>query len=572
MQNVSKNIEFPARRWWLLCTYLICILGLLSRVFYLQVWNKEFLKNHGDAITLRTLKISAYRGSIVDRNDEPLAISTPIDSIWAIPREVLANNSDLLPLADGLNMPKKQLLTLLEQRIDRQFAYLKRQIGPTIAQRVMALKTPGVFLQQEYRRYYPAAEVTAHVLGFTNIDDSGQEGIELAYDKWLKASSGSKRIVKDRVGNIIETLAIINQPIDGKQLVLSIDKRIQHLAYRELQNAVNHYKALSGTLIILDVKTGEIIAMVGQPSYNPNNKVNLNSNDYRNRALTDLLEAGSTMKPFIIAAALESGLYDLQSTINTNPGFFKVGNHTIRDHKNYGVMNPLNIIKKSSNVGISKIALSLDSYDMWSILNKVGFGEATGSGFPGEVNGHLALHNNWSTVQQATIAFGYGLSVTALQLAQAYMAFANDGIIIPVSFLKTTSPPNNVKRAFSAKVAQQVRHMLEAVVQGGTGQKAAIKGYRVAGKTGTVHKNIAGGYAEDRFLSLFAGFVPVSDPRLVAVVIINEPKNKEHYGGLVAAPVFSNVMAGALRLLNIPPDDLSALDQQIATAKGGGSR
>jgi cell division protein FtsI (penicillin-binding protein 3) len=427
----------------------------------------------------------------------------------------------------------------------------------------MLLDIPGISLQREYRRYYPAGEVTSHVLGFTNIDDSGQEGLELAYNSWLKGLPGSKRVLKDRLGRVIENIESISTPDPGKQLVLSIDRRVQYLAYRELKTAVNRYKARAGTLIMLDVTTGEIIAMVGQPSYNPNNRTGLKSGNYRNRALTDVFEPGSTLKPFTIAAALESGLYDLETTVDTRPGFFKVGDHIIRDHRNYGVIDLPTIIKKSSNIGASKIALSLEPQDFWTTLARVGFGQTTGSGFPGEVSGFLNSYNNWSEVEQATMSFGYGMSVTALQLAQAYMAFATDGMMLPVSFLKVTEPVS-ASRVFSASVARQVRGMLEAVVQkGGTGYRASIEGYRVSGKTGTVHKTVAGGYSEDRYLSLFAGMAPASNPRLIAVVIIDEPQGEQYYGGLVAAPVFSNVMAGALRLLDIPPDNLPALNGQI---------
>ncbi|MCH8263187.1 MAG: penicillin-binding protein 2 [Proteobacteria bacterium] len=556
------------RRWFLLSIYTICMAGLLFRAVDLQVLNKEFLQDRGDARALRVVKIPAHRGMITDRNGESLAISTPVSSIWAVPRKVLASNSRLDQLAKYLQMNDGELITLLKDRISRQFVYLKRHVVPALADEVMILDIPGISLQREYRRYYPAGEVTSHVLGFTNIDDSGQEGLELAYDSWLKGLPGRKRVLKDRLGRVIENIESIRTPDPGKQLVLSIDRRVQYLAYRELKAAVNHYKARAGTLIMLDVNTGEIIAMVGQPSYNPNNRTGLKSGNYRNRALTDVFEPGSTLKPFTIAAALESGLYDLKTTIDTRPGFFKVGDHIIRDHRNYGVLDLATIIKKSSNIGASKIALSLEPQDFWTSLVGVGFGQATGSGFPGEVSGFLNSYNNWSEVEQATMSFGYGMSVTALQLARAYMAFATDGMMLPVSFLKVAEPVS-ASRVFSASVARQVRGMLEAVVQkGGTGYRASIEGYRVAGKTGTVHKTVAGGYSEDRYLSLFVGMAPASKPRLIAVVIIDEPQGEQYYGGLVAAPVFSNVMAGALRLLDIPPDDLPALNGQIVAAGG----
>ncbi|MFB3091213.1 MAG: peptidoglycan D,D-transpeptidase FtsI family protein [Gammaproteobacteria bacterium] len=568
IKETGKITEFPMRRWFLLSIYTICMAGLLFRAVDLQVLNKEFLQDRGDARALRVVKISAHRGMIMDRNGESLAISTPVNSIWAVPRKVLASDSRLAQLAKYLQMNDEELITLLKDRIGRKFVYLKRHVAPALAEEVMLLDIPGISLQREYRRYYPAGEVTSHVLGFTNIDDSGQEGLELAYDSWLKGLPGSKRVLKDRLGRVIENIESIRTSDPGKQLVLSIDRRVQYLAYRELKTAVNHYKARAGTLIMLDVNTGEIIAMVGQPSYNPNNRTGLKSGNYRNRALTDVFEPGSTLKPFTIAAALESGLFDLETTIDTRPGIFKVGDHIIRDHRNYGVIDLATVIKKSSNIGASKIALSLEPQDFWTTLVRVGFGQTTGSGFPGEVSGFLNSYNNWSEVEQATMSFGYGMSVTALQLARAYMVFATDGMMLPVSFLKVTEPVS-ASRVFSASVARQVREMLEAVVQkGGTGYRASIEGYRVSGKTGTVHKTVAGGYSEDRYLSLFAGMAPASKPRLIAVVIIDEPQGDQYYGGLVAAPVFSSVMAGALRLLDIPPDDLSALNGQIVATGG----
>ena len=567
MRETVKITEFPMRRWFLLSLFTICMTGLLFRAVYLQVSNKEFLQDHGDARALRIVEIPAHRGIITDRNGESLAISTPVNSIWAVPRKVMANDSKLNQLAEYLQLDEEELASLLKDRIGRQFVYLKRHVAPALAEQVMLLDIPGISLQREYRRYYPAGEVTSHVLGFTNIDDSGQEGIELAYDSWLKGSPGSKRVLKDRLGRIIENIESITTPDTGNQLVLSIDRRVQYLAYRELKTAVNHYKARAGTLVMLDVKTGEIIAMAGQPSYNPNNRTGLKSGNYRNRALTDVFEPGSTLKPFTIATALESGMYDTKTTIDTRPGFFKVGSHTIRDHRNYGVIDLTTVIKKSSNIGASKIALSLEPLDVWSTLTKVGFGQITGSGFPGESSGYLNPYNNWSEVEQATMSFGYGISVTALQLAQAYIPFATEGMMLPVSFLKVSEPVNGT-RVFSVKVARQVRAMLETVVQtGGTGQKASIEGYRIAGKTGTVHKTVVGGYSEDRYLSLFAGMAPASNPRLIAVVIIDEPQGDHYYGGLVAAPVFSNVMAGALRLLDIPPDDFPVLDRQIVAVE-----
>lgn len=569
MKKVKKVTEYAKRRRFLLGIYALCMLGLFVRTGYLQVWNQEFLKNHGDARALRVVKVPASRGAIVDRNGEPLAISTPVSSIWANPKKVAATKyPNLEVLAKYLQMDTQELMRILDNYSNKEFAYLKRRITPTLAQQVMALKIPGISTQKEYRRYYPTGEVTAHVLGFTNIDDAGQEGIELAYDDWLNGSAGSNKVLQDRLGQVIEHVESISMPDHGKDLVLSIDKRIQYLAYRELKQAVTEHKARAGVLVMLDAETGEVIAMVGQPSYNPHDRTGFKSVYYRNRALTDVFEPGSTIKPFTIASALDSGIYDLKTVINTNPGLLKVGEHTVRDHKNYGMLTLESIIKKSSNVGASKIALSLESAHLWKTLQDVGFGQVTTSGFPGEAAGYITPYNVWSDVQQAIMSFGYGISVTAVQLAQAYMAFAQDGIVVPVSFLKI-SKPSISKRVLPAHIAQQVRAMLETVVQeGGTGKKAAISGYRIAGKTGTVHKSTLGGYAKDRYVSLFVGLAPASRPKLIVVVMIDEPKTKEYYGGLVAAPVFKKVMSGSLRLLNIPPDNLVALNQKVIPMVG----
>lgn len=570
MKQKEKIMENASRRRFLFGVFALCMLGLFVRAGYLQVWNKEFLKNHGDARALRVVKTPASRGSILDRNGEPLAISTPVSSIWAIPRKVIAaEDPNFAVLAEYLQMNAQDLSTILDNYFNREFAYLKRQISPALAQKVMALKIPGVYTQKEYRRYYPTGEVTAHVLGFTNIDDAGQEGLELAYDDWLNGSAGSNKVLQDRLGRVIEHVEMISIPDHGKDLVLSIDKRIQYLAYRELKKAVTEHKARAGVFVVLDAQTGEVIAMAGQPSYNPNDKTGFKSAYYRNRALTDVFEPGSTIKPFTIASALDNGMYDLETVINTDPGVFKVGGHAIKDHKNYGMLTLESIIKKSSNVGASKISLSLESEDLWTTLQNVGFGQVTASGFPGEASGYVTPYNTWNDVQQAIMSFGYGISVTAMQLAQAYVAFAQDGVILPVSFLKVSAPPNNPKRVFPVHIAQQVRAMLETVVQeGGTGKKAAVNGYRVAGKTGTVHKSVPGGYAKDRYVSLFVGLAPASLPRLVVVVMIDEPKTKEYYGGLVAAPVFEKIMSGSLRLLNIPPDNLTTLNQEVVSVAG----
>ena len=563
MTEVKLKQTYSGRRWMLLSLFMLGMTALLWRAVDLQVFNKGFLQNHGDARSIRVVEIPAHRGMIIDRNGEPLAISTPVSSIWATPREVIMSDTTILPLARLLDITEVELEAMLKDRIGRKFVYLKRHVDPDLSEKIIALNIPGISLQREFRRYYPLGEVISHIIGFTNVDDVGQEGLELAYDEWLNGTSGSKRVLKDRLGRVVENIESIKEPDPGKTLQLSIDRRIQYLAYRELKSAVNMHQARGGSLVMLDVTTGEVIAMVGQPSYNPNNRSGLKSEYYRNRAATDVFEPGSTIKPFTIAAALESGLYAPDTSIDTRPGHLKVGDHTIRDIRNYGVIDVETVIKKSSNVGASKIALSLEPSNLWEIFSKFGFGQTTGSGFPGESPGYLNTYNNWSEVELATIAFGYGLSVTALQLAQAYLVFATGGELLPLSFHKVITPVYG-KRIVSEDTANQVLAMLEKVVnKEGTGQQAAVNGYRIAGKTGTVHKSAVGGYSEDRYFSLFAGIAPVSNPRLAMVVIIDEPGGQQHYGGQVAAPIFSKVMTNALRLFNINPDNLPELSGQI---------
>jgi cell division protein FtsI (penicillin-binding protein 3) len=558
---------YEKRRWLILGFYITGMLLLMWRAVDLQVISKEFLREHGDARALRVVEIPAHRGMITDRNGEPLAVSTSVNSIWATPRKVLDSGADLSGLAVYLGTTGEELAGLLKDRIGRDFVYLKRHVEPALAEKVMALGIPGISLEQEFRRYYPAGEVTAHLIGFTNIDDAGQEGLELAYNDWLKGVPGKKRVLKDRLGRTIENIESINTPAPGKNLELSIDRRIQYLAYRELKAAVQAHNARGGSLVVLDTRTGEVVAMAGQPSYNPNNRSGMRGEYFRNRAVTDVFEPGSTLKPFTIAAALGSGVYKPETVIDTRPGHMKVGNHTIRDIRNYGVIDVATVIKKSSNVGVSKIALSLEPGILRETLSDAGFGITTGSGFPGEASGFLSPVNNWSEVGLATIAFGYGLSVTVLQLAQAYQIFATDGQMLPVSFIKTNAPVSS-KQVLAPAIARQIRTMLESAVEKeGTGQLAVVNGYRVAGKTGTVHKATAGGYSEDRYLSLFAGFAPVADPRLVMVVMIDEPRGQQYYGGQVAAPVFSRVMTGALRLMDIPPDNLPAHQNNIIAGK-----
>ncbi|HED52228.1 MAG TPA: penicillin-binding protein 2 [Gammaproteobacteria bacterium] len=547
------------RRFVLIGLMLTGFAVLAGRSAQLQLVDQVFLQEQGDARHLRVVKVPAHRGMITDRNGEPLAISTPVQSVWINPQELVATPNEMSRVAQLLTLDADKLQRLIGQRKDREFVYLRRHVAPDLARQVMALDVRGLYLQREYRRYYPAGEVAGHLIGFTNVDDRGQEGLELAYDDWLTGEPGAKRVIKDGQRQIVEDVENIRSAHPGRALTLSIDRRIQYLAYRELKATVTRHHARSGSVVVLDNRTGEVLALVNQPSFNPNNRRGLKPARLRNRAVTDVFEPGSTMKPFIVAAGLQTGKYQVGTRINTAPGLFQVGIHTIRDMHNYGVLDLTGVIRKSSNVAASKIALSLEPETLWGYLSEAGFGVSTGSGFPGEADGHLAGYHRWRDIERATLAYGYGLSVTAMQLAQAYSVFANDGYRVPVTLLRREDKPQH-EVVYSPEVARSVRHMMESVVhKGGTAPKAAVPGYRVAGKTGTVYKSVSGGYSDDRYISVFAGMAPASDPDLVIVVMINEPRNGEHFGGLVAGPAFSRIMAGALRLLNVTPDEVPLL-------------
>lgn len=526
---------------------------LVWRAIDLQFSDREFLQEHGDARYLRVVQTEAHRGMITDRNHEPLAISTPVSSVWANPSELMMQRKRWPELAKLLDLSVEHLDTMLTPRRKREFVYLRRQVSPDVAAKVAAADIPGVNLVDEYRRYYPAVEVTGNLLGFTNVDDRGQEGIELAFDSTLRGTPGLNRVIRDRLGHIVEVVGRERPVQPGGNLSLSIDRRLQYVAYRELKKAVTARKAVAGHMVILDARSGEILALVNQPSFNPNNRGDYKGDHFRNRAVTDLFEPGSTLKPFTIAAGLESGLYTPTTLIETGPGRFKVGRHVVRDIHNYGTLDVSGVIEKSSNVGSTKIALSMEAEQFWGTLNGVGFGQITGVELPGEPQGRLAEPAHWRQIEHATLAFGYGLNVTALQLARAYGALANGGVLQGVSILKQDKPVPGV-RVMSETTALAVREMLRLVVERGTGKAAAVKGYQVGGKTGTVHKSTEGGYAKHDYLSLFAGFIPVSAPRLIGVVIIDGPQGNEYYGGLVAAPVFGAVMHEAVRILNIAPD------------------
>ncbi len=562
MKSQRNNNKVSLRCWFVISLFFICMFSLTSRAVYLQLLSSKYSKK-GDEAGIGIVNVSAHRGAIMDRNGEQLAISTPVDSIWTEPRKLL-NEKNLKPLASLLNKSEQELNKFLKTRIKRDFVWLKRHANPILVDEIKKLGLKGVSTQSEYKRYYPAAEMTSHVIGVTNVDDEGQEGIELAYNKILKGKLGKKRVLKDRFGRIVRDIENVKSSESGTDIKLSIDKRIQFLAYRELGVAVAKHQAISGNLVMLDAKTGEVIAMVGQPSFNPNNRSWL-KNAARNRSVTDVFEPGSTMKVFTIAAGLESGIYTPQTIIDTSPGVFKVGNRSISDHRNYGLIDVTTVITKSSNIGASKIALALRPEYFYDVLNRFEFGQTTGSGFPGERSGLLRSFDTWTEQDIASLSYGYGVEATSLKLAHAYSIIANDGIKLPVSFIKTDNSTEG-ERVISKKIARQIRDMLETVVSSkGTASRASIKGYRVIGKTGTAHKfNPKGGYFDDRYRSLFVGIVPASNPRFVTVVTIDEP-NKElgHFGGAVAAPVFAKVMEGTLRILNISPDNLNNFNTPI---------
>ena len=556
---------YTGRRWCLIACFGLAALLIVWRVFYLQILNKDFLIHHGDARSVRVIAIPAHRGMITDRNNEPLAISTPVASIWAVPGKVLDGAKDIGALARMLGMSKEALYQHLVDRKHREFVYLKRQVEPKLAQRIKDLEMPGIHIQKEYKRYYPAGEMASHLIGFTNVDDKGQEGVELAYDEWLQGVPGAKRVLKDRLGHVVKDIESITPADPGKPLSLSIDQRLQYLAYRELKSAVIHHKAKSGVVLLLDANTAEVLALAVQPSFNPNNRADLKSDHYRNRALTDVFEPGSTIKPFTIAAALISGLYKPQTVIKTQPGYLKIGGHTIRDINNYGDLSVSDVIKKSSNVGTTKMAMSLGPQRLWRLHHDVGFGNPTASGYPGEATGLLNHYRDWSELELATVSYGYGISVTALQLGQAYSVLASGGLLHPITFQKLTTRPSATLavRVIPEPVVNEINNMMVSVVEsGGSGSLAAINEYHVAGKTGTVHKTAAKGYAEDRYLALFAGFAPATKPELALIVLIDEPQSGQYFGGQVAAPVFAKVMEGALRIRNIPPDNLNNIQQR----------
>jgi cell division protein FtsI (penicillin-binding protein 3) len=556
-RTLKKRIprEFIWRYRFAASCLLLGAAALTGRAVHLQIFNHAFLNEQAAARHLRIARISAHRGPVTDRNGEVLAVSTPVDSVWVNPRELIQVPERIPDLAAALDIDAQDLARRLTRNVSKEFMYLQRHMNPAEASLITRLEIPGVDLQREYRRYYPAGEVVGHLVGFTNVDDEGQEGLELAFDHWLGGRSGQKKVVKDRLGRVVEDVEAIQRPDPGRELVTSIDLRIQYLAYRALKAGIQRHAALAGSVVVLDIRSGEVLAMVNQPSYNPNDRSQYSAERYRNRAITDIFEPGSALKPFVIAAALESGQYRADSRVDTSPGFVQVGAKLIEDTRNYGRIDLRTILARSSNVGATKVAMSLEPHALYDVLTDFGLGRLSASGFPGESAGLLTHPANWRPISQATLAYGYGLSLTPLQLAQAYAVIASGGLARPVSLLRVEQPPI-ARRVIGGDTASTVLSMLETVVSpAGTGPRAAVRGYRVAGKTGTARKFAPGGYAEDRYTAVFAGMAPVSQPRLAAVVMVDEPDSGEYYGGDVAAPVFADIIAGALRILAVPPDD-----------------
>ena len=562
MSDLSlKTYFFYWRVHLILFAMFACVLVIAWKVGMLHIAERDFLQDQGDARTIRTVPLVANRGLITDRNGEPLAVSTPVQSIWVDPRKIARDSETIRILARQLELNESVLEQNINSKSNLEFLYLKRRLSPAEAKRVLNLNLEGVYSQQEYQRFYPQGEVTAHLIGFSNVDDIGQEGLELTYDEWLRGVPGKRQVMKDRRGNIIEELNTIQTAQPGKSLELSIDFRIQNIAYRELKEEFITRRAKGASIVVLDVVTGEVLAMANQPSYNPHNKSGMTDfSVLRNRAITDVFEPGSTIKAFTIAAALETGLYSPGTIIETSPGWMMVSGNEVKDLFDYGTLTTAGVITKSSNVGSSKIALDIGAEPIRDVMARVGFGEVLGTGFPGERSGVLPNPRKWGRHVTATFSFGYGLSATALQLANAYSVLADNGTRKPASLLKLSDQAiKDVRRekVIEAEITSEVRKMLRTVVDassGGSALEANVPFYSVAGKTGTAHVVGEAGYEENLHNSLFVGMLPASDPRIVIVVVINEPKGDEHYGGQVAAPVFSRVAAGAMRILNISPD------------------
>ena len=546
--------QFRARARMLAGLLALTALVLIGRSVQLQVFDQQFIAKQADMRHARTAKLEAHRGAIVDRFGEPLAVSSPVDTVWVNPPEFAEAGDGIAQLARALKLNRQWLGQRVTSNLDREFLYVARHLEPDEAAKIRKLAIPGVYFLREYKRFYPNGEVTGHLLGFTNLDEAGLEGMEFAYNRSLAGMDGAKRVLVNGRGQVIQNVEVLKSPLQGEDLVTSLDLRIQYLAYRALKAAIREHSAKAGTVVVLDIATGEVLAMVNQPSFNPNDRTQYEVSHYRNRAVTDIFEPGSSIKPFVVAAALASGRYTATSTIDAMP--FKVGSRIIRDHHDLGTIDLGQVLARSSNVAMAKIALSLDKAQMHDTLQGLGFGKVSETGFPGESAGLLSSTANWKPINIATMAYGYGLSVTPLQLAQAYATIGAFGLHRPVTFRRAEGAPTG-ERVLQTRVARDLLGLLEqAVMPAGTGVKAAVPGYRVAGKTGTAWKAISGGYASDRRLAVFGGVVPASAPRLAVVVMVDEPKGL-YYGGDVAAPVFSAVTSGALRLMSVAPDDLA---------------
>ncbi|HAU80636.1 MULTISPECIES: peptidoglycan D,D-transpeptidase FtsI family protein [Gammaproteobacteria] len=556
-RNRARNsFNLRQRLKWVGLALGLCSVSLVGRAAYVQIINSEFYQRQGEARYLRELPINTSRGMITDRNGEPVAVSTPVASIWVNPQELLRSPDRIPELATALGMPLDELTSKLSQKADKEFMYLRRRINPDDAEKVVAMKIPGVASQREFRRFYPQGEAMAHVLGFTNIDDRGQEGLELAFDEWLRGKAGAKRVIRNRKGDTVES-DLLRAAEPGKDLTLSIDRRIQFLAFKELRNALIENKAAGGSMVIMDVATGEILAMVNLPTYNPNAVGGAAPDTRRNRAVTDLVEPGSTMKPLTIASALQSGVVTKDTTVDTNPGYMALGRYTIKDvPRNNGVLNVTGVITRSSNIGAAKIAAKMPDQVFYDHIHSFGYGVAPHSGFPGESAGVLPRPARWSGPSKTTMSYGYGLNVSPLQIATAYSALGNGGKLIAPTFVK--GQRNEGKQIIDEKIAKEVVAMMETVVTQGGAKQAAVLGYHVAGKTGTARKAGPGGYERGHYNALFAGVVPATNPRFATVIVINDPQGGKYYGGLVSAPVFHNVMEGALRLMDVPPDDIES--------------
>ncbi len=535
--------------------FAVILVILLWRMVDLTVLHRKFLQGQGNARSLRVVDIPAYRGMITDRHGIPLAISTPVESIWVNPKEFSPDKEQFMALADYLHLSPKELSRKIVNAESKGFLYLQRQVPPAASKKIANLKIPGVNLQQEFKRYYPESDSISQLLGFTNIDDQGLEGIELAYQDWLMGIVGKKRVTKDRVGRIIEDLGVVKEPRPGHDLHLSIDRRLQYLAYSELYKTVEEFNAKSGSVVVVDTQNGEILAIANYPSYNPNSRGKYDRETYRNLALTDTFEPGSVMKPFSIASALETGLFTPETIIDTNPSWMTVNGKVVRDIHNYGVLDVTGVLQHSSNVGVTKMVLSSPPEQLIGLLQRSGFGEKTESAYPGESDGSIVKVKEATPFVLATLGFGYGISSTALQLAKASLIFANQGRLIPVTLIHNDKPSTSTQ-VIQPKTAEQVLLMMEAVLgKDGTGKSARVSGYRVAGKTGTARVAGKNGYKDKRYTSSFMGIAPVSKPKFVVVVIIHEPSKNGYYAAAVAAPLFSKVMSGALRLFNIQTDD-----------------